>query len=83
MVLRADYEAKDQEVRTVRMAAKDKFEMERKFNELSNNYEALRARFMKSEAEYSKAQEKAKRIEELEELNERLMGQVERVRIGK
>mmetsp|Transcript_16588 Transcript_16588/g.14427 ORF Transcript_16588/g.14427 Transcript_16588/m.14427 type:complete len:120 (-) Transcript_16588:4275-4634(-) len=57
MVLKADFEAKSEEVKTFRLAVKDKFEMERKLKEIQDKYEALQKTYKGFEEEAKKTKE--------------------------
>ena len=75
--IKADYEAKKEEVRTFRMGVKDKFEKERELDELRKEYEAFKSKQIQYEQEYKQAEEKAIQIRELESANESLTAQLE------
>lgn len=75
--IKADYEAKKEEVRTFRMGVKDKFEKERELDELRKEYEAFKSRQIQYEHEYKQAEEKAIQIRDLESANESLNAQLE------
>ena len=79
MVLKADFEAKSEEVKTFRLAVKDKFEMERKLKEIQDKYEALQKTYKGFEEEAKKTKENIELIGQLREENEKLTFEVENV----
>jgi chromosome segregation ATPase len=72
MNLKVDYQAKDEEVKTIRQAAKDKFELERRYTEMMLQFENHKARSAKFEEERMKLESKTKIIEQLEIHKEQL-----------
>ena len=74
---KADYEAKIEEVKTFRMLAKEKFELEKELSETKAGYEKLKIHKSQSEEEQNNSGARSPVMAKLETTNEKLHSQNE------